>query len=122
MAPKDCDKSKVASDAVSRNRNDKTLTKAADRSTHLLSESCNPKSGPRTDGEGVSFDPHALGLVKAAYSVNEVLSIIPLGRTSLYAAVKRRELNASKFGKKTIFLTPDLAAFLLKLKRVTRGV
>jgi len=62
-----------------------------------------------------SSDPRAFGLVKAAYSVNETLDLLSIGRTSLYAAVNRGELNPVKFGKKTLFYAADLAAFLAKL-------
>lgn len=67
---------------------------------------------PRESGR---IDPRAFGLVKAAYSVNETLSITSIGRTSLYAAVNRGELHPVKFGRKTLFLATDLAAFLTRL-------
>jgi hypothetical protein len=51
-----------------------------------------------------------LGVVTA-----ELLSI---GRTSLYAAVKRGELMPIKFGKKTLFCAMDLAAFLMRMKEM----
>jgi hypothetical protein len=62
------------------------------------------------------IDPRAFGLTKAAYSVNETLDLLSIGRTSLYAAVKRSELKPVKFGKKTLFYAPDIAAFLTKLQ------
>jgi excisionase family DNA binding protein len=58
------------------------------------------------------IDPRAFGLLKVTYGV-ELLSI---GRTSLYAAVRRGELTPVKFGKKTLFYATDLAAFLTKLR------
>jgi predicted DNA-binding transcriptional regulator AlpA len=61
------------------------------------------------------IDPRAFGLVKAAYSVRETLEVISIGRTSLYDLVNRGELNPAKFGKKTLFLASDLAAFLTRL-------
>lgn len=60
-------------------------------------------------------DPRTLGLVKAAYGVNETLELLSIGRTALYAAVKRGELTPLKFGKKTLFSAIDLAAFLTRL-------
>ena len=63
-----------------------------------------------------SIDPRAFGLVKAAYAVDETLDLLSIGRTSLYAAVKRGELNPVKFGKKTLFYAADLAVFLTKLR------
>ena len=51
-------------------------------------------------------------LNKPAYSVNELLRALPLGRTSLYKAIKSGKLRALKFGKKTLFLAADVASFL----------
>lgn len=54
-------------------------------------------------------------LTRTAYSVNELLAILPLGRTSLYAAIKSGKLRAIKLGKKTLFLAPDVIEFLASL-------
>jgi excisionase family DNA binding protein len=56
--------------------------------------------------------------VKVAYGVGETLELLSIGRTSLYAAVRRGELTPVKFGKKTLFYAADLAAFLTRLKGV----
>jgi excisionase family DNA binding protein len=61
-------------------------------------------------------DPHTNGLLKAAYSVNETLAMLSIGRTSLYALVKSGELPAVKLGKKTLFYASDLAGLLAKLR------
>ena len=61
------------------------------------------------------IDPRMFGLVKAAYGVGETLEVLSIGRTSLYAAVKRGELTPMKFGKKTLFCASDLATFLVRL-------
>jgi hypothetical protein len=61
------------------------------------------------------IDPRAFGLAKAAYAVGETLDLLSIGRTSLYAAVKRGDLKRVKFGKKTLFYAADLASFLTKL-------
>jgi excisionase family DNA binding protein len=53
--------------------------------------------------------------VKAAYSVNETLERLSIGRTTLYKLVKDGELHPVKLGKKTLFLAPDLASFLTRL-------
>jgi hypothetical protein len=58
-------------------------------------------------------------LNKAAYSVNELLNLLPLGRTSLYAAIKTGGLKATKFGKRTFFLASDVANFLSTLPSAT---
>lgn len=66
---------------------------------------------------GSPTDPRALGFVKVAYGVNETLELLSIGRTSLYAAVKRGELTPVKLGRKTLFCAVDLAAFLTKLRK-----
>jgi hypothetical protein len=57
------------------------------------------------------IDPRAFGLAKAAYAVGETLDLLSIGRTSLYAAVKRGDLKRVKFGKKTCFTLPTLPRF-----------
>jgi hypothetical protein len=61
-------------------------------------------------------DPRKYGLLKAAYSVNETLEILSLGRTSLYKLINCNELHPVKLGKKTLFLAPDLTEFLVRLE------
>jgi hypothetical protein len=61
-------------------------------------------------------DPRAFGLLKVAYGVRETLQLLSIGRTSLYAAVKRGELMPTKIGKRTLFCAKDLAAFLIRMK------
>ena len=65
------------------------------------------------------IDPSALGFTKVAYAVNETLELLSIGRTALYAAVKRGDLKRVKFGKKTLFYAADLAAFLARLRRLS---
>ncbi|MGY0834208.1 helix-turn-helix domain-containing protein [Azospirillum argentinense] len=60
--------------------------------------------------------PHTYGLMKAAYSVTEVMSLLSLGRTSIYALVKSGDLKVIKCGRRTLFLATDVAAFLGKLR------
>ena len=62
------------------------------------------------------MSPQSYGLTKVAYSVNETLTILSLGRTSLYRLVGAGDLKAVKFGKKTLFYAADLAALLTKLR------
>jgi hypothetical protein len=64
-------------------------------------------------------DPRVFGLVKAAYTVKETIDVLSIGRTSLYAAIKRGDLKPVKFGKKTLFFAVDLAFFLTSLRGVT---
>ena len=75
-----------------------------------------PKEFHGTTPDPVLFDPHTFGLVKAAYRVRETIQVLSIGRTFLYAAVRRGELTPVKFGKKTLFYAIDLAAFLTRLK------
>ena len=75
-----------------------------------------PERSPNVDGP---IDPRAFGLVKAAYGVREALDALSIGRTSLYAAIRRGEVRPVKFGKKTLFYAADLAAFLAKLRTAT---
>ena len=66
-------------------------------------------------GGGVGhLDPRALELVKAAYSVREACELLSIGRSSLYAAVKRGELRRVKVGKRTLPCATDLVAFLTR--------
>jgi excisionase family DNA binding protein len=67
------------------------------------------------------IDPRAFGLAKAAYTVSEALDLLNIGRTSLYAAVKRGDLKRVKFGKKTLFYAADLAAFLARLRPLSEA-
>jgi Helix-turn-helix domain len=62
------------------------------------------------------LSPKDLGLSKAAYSVNETLEILSIGRTALYESIKAGDLKSVKYGAKTLFLAPDLAAFLNLLR------
>src|SRR6202166_5336772 len=54
-----------------------------------------------------SIDPSVLGFTKVAYAVDETLELLSIGRTSLYAAIKRGDLKRVKFGKKTLFYAAD---------------
>ncbi len=87
------------------NSNDQRRTTACTGRRSLASEfAANP------------VDPRAFGLLKVAYGVRETLELLSIGRTSLYAAVKRGELTPIKFGRKTLFYAIDLAVFLTRLK------
>ena len=75
--------------------------------------------GGRSDKDASDnpIDPRAFGLAKAAYGVGETLDLLSIGRTSLYAAVKRGDLKRVKFGKKTLFYAAELASFQLEVFR-----
>jgi excisionase family DNA binding protein len=80
-----------------------------------------PGDHPRMVAVTLFVDPREFGLTKVAYSVGEVLEQLSIGRTALYAAVKRRELTPVKFGRKTLFYATDLAAFLARLRQARTG-
>jgi excisionase family DNA binding protein len=61
-------------------------------------------------------EPREYGFFKAAYSVKETLSLLSMGRTTLYALIKRGDLKPFKLGRKTLFCASDLAAFLDRLR------
>jgi excisionase family DNA binding protein len=67
-------------------------------------------------GVGGGLTPYALGLRRAAYSVNETLEILSIGRTQLYELVKEYRLRPVKLGKKTLFFADDIADFLAELR------
>lgn len=74
------------------------------------------------DRTGVDpIDPSVLGFTKVAYAVDETLELLSIGRTALYAAVKRGDLKRVKFGKKTLFYAADLAAFLTRLRHLSES-
>ena len=79
--------------------------------------------GGRSDKDASDnpIDPCTFGLAKAAYGVGETLDLLSIGRTSLYAAVKRGDLKCVKFGKKTLFYAADLASFLTRLRRMSEA-
>jgi hypothetical protein len=84
--------------------------------SHSLRCPTNQRGTTSTLLDGVAMSPSDFGLTKPAYSVNETLSLLPIGRTSLYEAIKDGKLHPRKHGKKTIILAPDLAAFLTQLE------
>jgi hypothetical protein len=71
---------------------------------------------PAGHDAALSANPRELGLVKVAYSVNETLSLLSIGRTSLYKLVALGALKPAKLGKKTLFYASDIAALLIKLR------
>jgi excisionase family DNA binding protein len=56
------------------------------------------------------------GLQKTAYGITETVELLSIGRSSLYALIRRGELEPVKVGKKTLFLAPDLTRFLNRLR------
>jgi hypothetical protein len=69
----------------------------------------------RMDGNMLPAD---YGLTRAAYDVPSLIEISSLGRTKLYEYIKNGVLRPTKVGTKTLFLTPDVTAFLNHLREV----
>jgi len=67
------------------------------------------------------MNPQDFGLAKAAYSVNETIALLSIGRTSLYQLVNSGDLKPTKFGKKTLFYAIDIAALLAKLRATAKA-
>ena len=49
---------------------------------------------------------------KTAYTVNELMHEIGIGRSKLYAEIKAGNLRPRKIGKRTIFLARDVEEYL----------
>jgi excisionase family DNA binding protein len=60
--------------------------------------------------------PQDYGLTKVVYTVNETLTVLSIGRTSLYQLVQSGDLKPGKLGKKTLIYASDIAALLTKLR------
>ena len=71
---------------------------------------------PAACAAAVQVDPRALGLIKVAYSNNEVCDILSIGMTSLNTEVNSGRLVAVKRGKNRLFLACDIAAYVLTLR------
>jgi helix-turn-helix protein len=84
-----------------------------------LSNSAAPPALPSSASSDASsdslLDPRAFGFSKVAYSVNEALQILSMGRSSLYKAIAEGRLQPVKNGKQTLFLSRDLCSFLAGL-------
>jgi len=55
---------------------------------------------------------------KQAYTVNEVMKEIGIGRSKLYAEIKEGKITPRKIGKKTIFLARDVETYLNDLPTI----
>ena len=65
----------------------------------------------------LGLSPASFGLTKACYTVNECLTILSIGRTSLYALIKSGQIRPIKLGKKTLIGADDMVALLQSLRR-----
>jgi len=62
------------------------------------------------------IDPRSFGLFKAAYSVDDTINLLSIGRTTFYALVGRGDLKITKLGKKSLVYATDIAALLTTLR------
>ena len=69
-----------------------------------------------SDLERRRSSPSSFGLTKAAYTVNESLNILSIGRTSFYALIKDGRLRPIKLGKKTLIGADDIVGLLEGLR------
>lgn len=56
-------------------------------------------------------------LTKLAYSIEDLLEILPIGRSKLNHEVNAGKLKASKIGKSIVFLADDVAEYLQGLPK-----
>jgi excisionase family DNA binding protein len=54
-----------------------------------------------------------------AYTVKEACAVSRTGKTTLYGAIRRRDLVARKLGQKTLILEDDLRHRIEQLPRIT---
>jgi excisionase family DNA binding protein len=65
----------------------------------------------RKPGSG-DLNPADFGLTKAAYTINEALAVLPIGKTTLYAMIAAGEIAVIRFGKRVSISAPDIADLL----------
>ncbi len=59
--------------------------------------------------------PDTLDALPIAHSIEQAARLANCGRTSIYAVIKNRELQARKIGRRTIILDDDLRRWLSSL-------
>jgi hypothetical protein len=69
----------------------------------------------------IRLTPVLSGLPRPPTASARTLELLSIGRTSLYAAVKRGDLKRVKLGKKTLFYAADIAWFLERLARLSEA-
>jgi len=79
----------------------------------LADSSTSTGSLPELEGWG-SRHPQ-VPVDKLAYSVLEVTDLAPVGRTTVFGAIRRGELPARKIGRTTMVLADDLRQWLESL-------
>lgn len=73
--------------------------------------SCNTLNAVLSAVDGQSSTP------KLAHSVNETARMLSIGRSALYAHIKAGNIRATKCGRRTLFLTPDILSFVELLQK-----
>lgn len=53
---------------------------------------------------------------KLAYSIDEVRRLVGIGRTSVFKAIKARQLPIAKCGSRTLILPADLKSWIESLR------
>lgn len=56
---------------------------------------------------------------KQAYTVNEAIQEIGIGRSKLYSEIKDGKITPRKIGRKTIFLAKDIEDYLNALPKIS---
>jgi len=57
---------------------------------------------------------------KSAYTVNETIREIGIGRSKLYSEIKEGKITPRKIGKKTIFLAQEIEDYLNNLPKANQ--
>jgi excisionase family DNA binding protein len=116
----------AGADAPKANPHDELGPAEAAYSVSETPELRTPRRGPHAKpGRPVAVagppagNPREFGLVKAAYSVDETLELLSIGRTLLYRLVASGALRVTKLGKKTLFCASDIAQFLAQLREAS---
>lgn len=61
-------------------------------------------------------------LKKVAFTLKEAASASGISRSLLYLAISRGDLQARKYGARTLILNSDLRQFLSSLPRLANGI
>lgn len=61
-------------------------------------------------------------MLKSAYTVNEALQEIGIGRSKLYSEIAAGKITPRKIGKKTIILAKDIQEYLEALPQFKSNV
>jgi len=80
------------------------------------------ESSAKTDQKQACGDWTAadFNLLKSAYTVEEAVLILPVGRTMLNAYIRTGELEIMKFGRRTAIPTKSLVAWLNTHRTTTK--